>query len=159
MALSVVVLLATGPLTTQKHPTGKEETHGRGRFADLLKAALRHRPDRIIVGEIRGSEARVYLDALNTGHSGSISTIHANSAGDALRRLAHLAMRDSGGAHLEDLEEECQRSIDVVVHVARNDDLRAVKDIVRFEEISTEVLTREEQRRANILSTLKWKSP
>jgi pilus assembly protein CpaF len=49
-------------------------------FSDLLKAALRHRPDRIIVGEIRGLEARVFLDALNTGHRGSLSTIHANSA-------------------------------------------------------------------------------
>ena len=47
-------------------------------FADLLKAALRHRPDRIIVGEIRGPEARVFLDALNTGHRGSLTTIHAN---------------------------------------------------------------------------------
>lgn len=59
-------------------------------FAELLKAALRHRPDRIIIGEIRGSEARVLLDALNTGHRGSLSTIHANNARDALRRLAHL---------------------------------------------------------------------
>jgi pilus assembly protein CpaF len=50
-------------------------------FAELLKAALRHRPDRIIVGEIRGPEARVFLDALNTGHRGSLSTIHANGAG------------------------------------------------------------------------------
>ncbi len=65
-------------------------------FADLLKAALRHRPDRIIVGEIRGPEARVFLDALNTGHRGSLTTIHANSARDALRRLAQLAMRGSG---------------------------------------------------------------
>src|ERR1700728_2546941 len=66
-------------------------------FADLLKAALRHRPDRIIVGEIRGPEARVFLDALNTGHRGSLTTIHANSAADARRRLAQLAMRGSGG--------------------------------------------------------------
>ena len=66
-------------------------------FADLLKAALRHRPDRIIVGEIRGPEARVFLDALNTVHRGSLTTIHANSAEDALRRLAQLAMRGSGG--------------------------------------------------------------
>ena len=88
-------------------------------FADLLKAALRHRPDRIIVGEIRGAEARVFLDALNTGHRGSLTTIHANSAEDALRRLAHLAMRGSGSVHLTDIEEECRHSIDVIVHVAR----------------------------------------
>ena len=88
-------------------------------FADLLKAALRHRPDRIIVGEIRGAEALVFLDALNTGHHGSLTTLHANSAEDALRRLAHLAMRGSGNVHLRDIEDECRHAIDVVVHVAR----------------------------------------
>ena len=102
-------------------------------FADLLKAALCHRPDRIIVGEIRGTEARVYLDALNTGHRGSLSTIHANNADNALLRLAQLAMRDSGGGQLQDLEEECQRSIDVVVHIVKNGDSRTVREIVRFE--------------------------
>jgi len=118
------VISAEAQLDTHKSQIG---------FADLLKAALRHRPDRIIVGEIRGSEARVFLDALNTGHRGSLSTIHANSASDALRRLAQLAMRASGGVQLQDLEEECQRSIDVVVHVVKNDDSRRVREIVRFE--------------------------
>ncbi|HMH15316.1 MAG TPA: ATPase, T2SS/T4P/T4SS family [Edaphobacter sp.] len=118
------VISAEAQLDTHKSQIG---------FSDLLKAALRHRPDRIIVGEIRGPEARVFLDALNIGHRGSLSTIHANSAGDALRRLAQLAMRGSGGVQLQDLEEECKRSIDVVVHVVKNDDSRAVKEIVRFE--------------------------
>jgi pilus assembly protein CpaF len=118
------VISVEAQLDTHKSPIG---------FADLLKAALRHRPDRILVGEIRGTEARVFLDALNTGHHGSLSTIHANSAHDALRRLAQLAMRGSGGVQLQDLEEECQRSIDVVVHVAKNGDSRTVREIVRFE--------------------------
>ena len=118
------VISAEAQLDTHKSQIG---------FADLLKAALRHRPDRIIVGEIRGPEARVFLDALNTGHRGSLSTIHANNAGDALRRLAQLAMRGSGGMQLQDLEEECQRSIDVVVHVAKNKDSRSVREIIRFE--------------------------
>jgi pilus assembly protein CpaF len=99
-------------------------------FADLLKAALRHRPDRIIVGEIRGAEARVFLDALNTGHRGSLTTIHANSARDALRRLAQLAMRGSrGGVPLQDVEEECERSIDVIVQVINEDGWRHVTEI------------------------------
>ncbi len=99
-------------------------------FADLLKAALRHRPDRIIVGEIRGLEARVFLDALNTGHRGSLTTIHANNAGDALRRLAQLAMRGSGGGvPLHDVEEECERSIDVIVHVMNEDGWRHIAEI------------------------------
>ena len=98
-------------------------------FADLLKAALRHRPDRIIVGEIRGPEARVFLDALNTGHRGSLTTIHANSAEDALRRLAQLVMRGSGGVPLQDVMEECSRSIDAIVHVMNEDGWRHVTEI------------------------------
>jgi pilus assembly protein CpaF len=101
-------------------------------FADLLKAALRHRPDRIIVGEIRGPEARVFLDALNTGHRGSLSTIHANGADDALRRLSHLAMRGSAGVGLRDVEEESRRSIDIVIHVIKNNELRKVGEIVQL---------------------------
>jgi len=106
------------------------DTHkGQVGFADLLKAALRHRPDRIIVGEIRGPEARVFLDALNTGHRGSLTTIHANSAEDALRRLAQLTIRGSGGVSLLDVEEECRRSIDVVAHITNQDGWRHITEI------------------------------
>ena len=115
------VISAEAQLDTHKSEIG---------FGDLLKAALRHRPDRIIVGEIRGAEARVFLDALNTGHHGSISTIHANSAGDALRRLGHLAMRASGGITPEDAEREARGSIDVVVHVEKINGLRKVCDLL-----------------------------
>jgi pilus assembly protein CpaF len=100
-------------------------------FSDLLKAALRHRPDRIIVGEVRGAEARVFLDALNTGHRGSLSTIHANSAQDALRRLSQLAMRSSGGVALEAIENECRRSIHTIVHVGKAHGIRQVLEVVR----------------------------
>ncbi len=115
------VVSAEAQLDTHKSPIG---------FADLLKAALRHRPDRIIVGEIRGTEARVFLDALNTGHRGSLSTIHANSAEDAVRRLAHLVMRGSGGASLRDVEDECRRSIQVVVHLERVSGIRTIREII-----------------------------
>ena len=114
------VISAEAQLDTHKSQIG---------FSDLLKAALRHRPDRIIVGEIRGPEARVFLDALNTGHRGSLTTIHANSAGDALRRLAQLAMRGSGGVPLADVTEECSRSIDLIAHVANHDGWRHVTEI------------------------------
>ncbi len=116
------VISAEAQLDTHKSQIG---------FADLLKAALRHRPDRIIVGEIRGPEARVFVDALNTGHRGSLTTIHANGAEDALHRLSQLALRGSGGVSLNDVEEECRRSIDVVVHIARIDGIRAVQQLVR----------------------------
>jgi len=98
-------------------------------FDDVLRAVLRHHPDRIIVGEIRGPEARVFLDALNTGHRGSLTTIHANSAKDALRRLAQLAIRGSGGVSLQDVEDECRRSIGVVAHVTNQDGWRHVTEI------------------------------
>jgi pilus assembly protein CpaF len=107
-------------------------------FADLLRAALRHRPDRIIVGEIRGPEARVFLDALNTGHRGSLTTIHANNAEDALRRLAQLAKRGSGGVPLQDVTEECSRSIDLIAHVANQDGWRRVTEIRTSQEFTNE---------------------
>lgn len=72
--------------------THKEEVS----FDTLLKAALRHRPDRIILGEIRGPEARTLLDAMNTGHEGTLTTIHASGAEGALRRIAALAVRAAG---------------------------------------------------------------
>jgi pilus assembly protein CpaF len=117
------VISAEAQLDTHKSQIG---------FADLLKAALRHRPDRIIVGEIRGPEARVFVDALNTGHRGSLTTIHANGAEDALHRLSQLTLRGSGGISLHDVEEECRRSIDVVVHIAKVDGIRAVHQLVRI---------------------------
>jgi pilus assembly protein CpaF len=117
------VISAEAQLDTHKSQIG---------FADLLKAALRHRPDRIIVGEIRGTEARVFLDALNTGHRGSLTTIHANGAEDALHRLSQLALRGSGGVSLKDVEEKCRRSIDVVIHVAKIDGIRAVRELLRI---------------------------
>jgi pilus assembly protein CpaF len=118
------IVSAEAQLDTHKNQIG---------FADLLKASLRHRPDRIIIGEIRGPEARVFLDALNTGHRGSLSTIHASGAQDALRRLSHLAMRGSGGMQLRDLEEECRHSIHAVVHLVNLDGLRKVSEILRLQ--------------------------
>jgi pilus assembly protein CpaF len=117
------VVSAEAQLDTHKNPIS---------FADLLKAALRHRPDRIILGEIRGAEARVFLDALNTGHRGSLTTIHANSAHEAVRRLAHLAMRSSGNVHLKDIEEECRSAVDIVAHIARTGHRRAVAEVVKL---------------------------
>ena len=116
------VISAEAQLDTHRNPI---------QFSDLLRAALRHRPDRIIVGEIRGPEARVFLDALNTGHRGSLSTIHANSAQDALLRLSQLALRSSAGVSLDDVIDESKRSIDMVVHVAKIDGHRKVQEIFR----------------------------
>lgn len=99
-------------------------------FDSLLKASLRHRPDRIILGEVRGQEARTLLDALNTGHHGSLSTIHANSAESALRRMAALAHRASGHAMQNDIADEVARCIDIVVHLERNMTGRRVQEVI-----------------------------
>ena len=105
-------------------------------FDDLLKAVLRHRPDRIIVGEVRGSEARTLLDAMNTGHRGTLATIHASSAREALYRLGTLALRGDAHADASRIKEEVQRCLNIVIHIARVDGKRLVREI---SEISSEV--------------------
>lgn len=99
-------------------------------FDDLLKAILRHRPDRIIVGEVRGAEARTLLDALNTGHRGMLATIHANSANGALRRLTNLAFRGMPNQQQNPVEGEIRAGIDAVVHLSRDQGRRRVCEIL-----------------------------
>jgi len=91
-------------------------------LAHLLRTALRMRPDRLVVGEIRGSEAVHLLQALNTGHDGSLATVHANSALDALERVASLVLHEVGNWPLPAVHQHVGRAIDVVVHVVRNND-------------------------------------
>jgi pilus assembly protein CpaF len=86
---------------------------------DLVRAALRMRPDRLVVGEVRGAEALDLLQALNTGHDGSISTVHANSPSDALRRLATLALFGGTGLPHAAVCDQLVASVDVVVQVVR----------------------------------------
>ena len=88
-------------------------------LAHLLRTALRMRPDRLVVGEIRGNEAVHLLQALNTGHDGSLATLHANSALDALERLASLVLHEVGNWPLPAVHQHVARAIDAVVHVAR----------------------------------------
>jgi pilus assembly protein CpaF len=99
-------------------------------FDDLLKSALRWRPDRIILGEVRGVEARTLLDSFNTGHSGSLATIHANSAEKALRRFANLVMRNHAQTTFSDTEAEIGEAVDFVVHVERQPGRRIVREVL-----------------------------
>ena len=101
-------------------------------FDDLLKAALRWRPDRIILGEVRGVEARTLLDSFNTGHTGSLATIHANSAVKALRRFANLVLRSHSQATFEDVEAEIGEAVDLVVHVERQPGRRVVREVLEL---------------------------
>ena len=99
-------------------------------IADLLRAALRHRPDRILVGEVRGAEAFDLLQALNTGHLGSLSTIHANSAEQAFTRLAHCVLTANVGLPHRSTREAIALAIHLVVHIARVRGRRRVTEIV-----------------------------
>jgi pilus assembly protein CpaF len=99
-------------------------------FDDLLKSALRWRPDRIILGEVRGIEARTLLDSFNTGHAGSLATIHANSAEKALHRFANLVMRNHAQTNFSDTEAEIGEAVDFVVHVERQPGRRVVREVL-----------------------------
>jgi pilus assembly protein CpaF len=85
----------------------------------LVRNALRMRPDRIVVGEVRGPEALDMVQAMNTGHDGSLSTCHANGPADALRRLETMILTGAPGLPLAAVREQLAASIDLVVHVAR----------------------------------------
>ncbi|HVJ06473.1 MAG TPA: ATPase, T2SS/T4P/T4SS family [Candidatus Saccharimonadales bacterium] len=87
---------------------------------------------RIILGEVRGVEARTLLDSFNTGHSGSLATIHANSAAKALRRFANLVLRSHSQATYEDVEAEIGEAVDLVVHVERQPGCRVVREVLQL---------------------------
>ena len=98
------------------------EGRGRVTIRDLLRNALRMRPDRIVIGEVRGVEALDLLTALNTGHEGALSTVHENSPEDALRRVETLALMAGVGLPHDAIREQLGRGIDLVVHLARLSD-------------------------------------
>lgn len=111
--------------TRNKNAEGCQEISIR----DLIRASLRMRPDRIIVGEVRGAEAVDMLQALNTGHDGSMSTAHANSAGDLLFRLENMIMMGMD-IPLNAIRRQISTGVDIIVHVTRmRDKSRRVEEI------------------------------
>jgi pilus assembly protein CpaF len=96
---------------------------------DLLKASLRHRPERTILGEIRGEEAFDLLQALNMGHSGSLSTIHANSASQALSRLANCVLQSGIELPYKAIKASIGDSIHLLVHIERHQACRRIQEI------------------------------
>jgi pilus assembly protein CpaF len=98
------------------------EGRGEVTIRQLVRNALRMRPDRIVVGEVRGAEALDMLQALNTGHDGSLTTVHANSPEDALRRVETLALMAGVGLPHAAVREQVASALDVVVHQARRPD-------------------------------------
>jgi len=115
---------------------------------DLIKSALRMRPERIVVGEVRGAEALDMLQAMNTGHDGSLSTGHANSTYDILSRLETMVIQGSEGLPLEAIRQQIASAIDIIIHLSRlRDKSRKTMEIV-------EVLGYDYEKRQIILNTL-----
>ncbi len=110
------------------------EGAGEVRIRELVRNALRMRPDRIVVGEVRGPEALDMLQAMNTGHEGSLSTCHANSPDDALRRLETMVLMGEVGLPLAAVRTQLEAALDLVVQVARRPDgcrrIVAVSEVV-----------------------------
>jgi pilus assembly protein CpaF len=104
---------------------------GRGEVSmrDLVRASLRMRPDRIVVGEVRGAEALDAIDAIATGHPGSMLTVHARSAEATLERLMTLALQAGSAPDQEVIRRQLSDAIDVVVHLDRSGPLRRVSEI------------------------------
>lgn len=86
---------------------------------DLIKSSLRMRPERIVVGEVRGGEALDMLQAMNTGHDGSLSTGHANSTHDMLSRLETMVLQGAEGLPLEAIRQQIASAVDIIIHLAR----------------------------------------
>lgn len=115
--------------------TRRPNIEGKGTVTqrDLVFNALRMRPDRIIVGEVRGAEVLDMLQAMNTGHDGSLSTVHANSARDALSRLETMVMISGIGISVTALREYISSALDMIIHVARLSD--GTRKVVRVCEV------------------------
>ena len=86
---------------------------------DLIKSSLRMRPERIVVGEVRGGEALDMLQAMNTGHDGSLSTGHANSTRDMLSRLETMVLQGANGLPLEAIRQQIASALDIIIHLSR----------------------------------------
>lgn len=92
---------------------------GRITIRDLIKSSLRMRPERIVVGEVRGGEALDMLQAMNTGHDGSLSTGHANSTQDMLSRLETMVLQGAQGLPLEAIRQQIASAVDIIIHLSR----------------------------------------
>jgi pilus assembly protein CpaF len=97
---------------------------------DLLKATLRHRPDRILLGEVRGAEAFDLLQALNTGHSGTLATIHANNAAQAITRLSSCVLQSGIDLPFHAIRSSIADCINLLVHIERHNGRRYVSEVV-----------------------------
>lgn len=118
------------------------EGRGEVTIRDLVKNSLRMRPDRIIVGEVRGAEALDMLQAMNTGHEGSLSTLHANTPRDALSRLETMVLMSGFDLPVRAIREQIVGAVDMIVHLSRlRDGTRRVTRVVEVEGLEGEAIT------------------
>jgi pilus assembly protein CpaF len=135
----------------QPHVVGLEarpaniEGAGRITIRDLVRNALRMRPDRIVVGEVRGGEAIDMLQAMNTGHEGSLTTVHANSTRDALLRLETMVLMSGLDLPLRAVREQIASAIDIVLQLDRKvDGSRVVTGIAEVQGREGDTITLQE---------------
>jgi pilus assembly protein CpaF len=128
---------------------------GEGEIAirDLVRNSLRMRPDRIVVGEVRGAEALDMLQALNTGHDGSLSTAHANSPRDALARLETMVLMAGYDLPLRAIRQQIASALDLIIHLERiHDGSRKVVAITEVQRMESEVITLQDLYRFEVES-------
>jgi pilus assembly protein CpaF len=118
------------------------EGEGEIPIRELVRNALRMRPDRILVGEIRGAEALDMLQAMNTGHDGSISTVHANSPRDALARVETMVLMAGFDLPVRAIRQQASAALDMIVHLERLEDgSRRVTQITEVQRMESDIIT------------------
>lgn len=118
------------------------EGKGQITIRDLVRNSLRMRPDRIVVGEVRGSEALDMLQAMNTGHDGSLSTVHSNAPRDALARLETMVLMAGMDLPVRAIREQIASALDLIVHLTRlRDGTRRITHVTEVEGMEAEIIT------------------
>ena len=128
-------------LTLESRPANIE---GEGQVAirDLVRNTLRMRPDRIVVGEVRGSEALDMLQAMNTGHDGSLTTVHSNGPRDTLSRIETMVLMAGFDLPIRAIREQVASAVNLIVHVSRlKDGTRRVTHVTEVEGMEGEIIT------------------
>jgi pilus assembly protein CpaF len=139
-----LLLNQTHVVRLESRPANVEGT-GEIRIRDLLRNSLRMRPDRIIIGECRGGEALDMLQAMNTGHDGSLTTIHANSPRDALSRIETMVLMAGFDLPVRAIREQIASAIDLIIHTARlRDGTRKVVSVSEVVGMEGEIVTTQE---------------
>src|SRR5213075_1599758 len=118
------------------------EGRGEVRIRDLVRNSLRMRPDRIVVGEVRGGEALDMLQAMNTGYDGSITTVHANTPRDALARIETMTLMSGFDLPVRAIREQMSSALDLIVHLTRlRDGTRRVTHVTEVQGMEGDVIT------------------